>query len=114
MAATTFELPNRERRTSVRSLRSPPTYRLQPVVVQFSGEIGSLILPVNGRPERAYDVRQNLVLDEYLFRNGYLIHDTSPDAAQTKKDDVAEHPEVFHHVGLLLNGPSSEIGLPFS
>jgi hypothetical protein len=27
---------------------------------------------------------------------------------------VAEHPEVFHHVGLLLNGPSSEIGLPFS
>ena len=36
MAATTFELPNRERRTSVRSSRSPPTYRPQPVVVQSS------------------------------------------------------------------------------
>ena len=35
MAATIFELPNRERRTSVRSSRSPPTYRLQPVVVQL-------------------------------------------------------------------------------
>ena len=35
MAVTISELPNRERRTSVRSHDFPPTYRLQPVVVQF-------------------------------------------------------------------------------
>ena len=34
-AATTSELPNRERRTLVRSNDFSPTYRLQPVVVQF-------------------------------------------------------------------------------
>jgi hypothetical protein len=27
---------------------------------------------------------------------------------------VAEHPEVFDHVGLLINGPPSMAGLPFS
>ncbi len=32
----------------------------------------------------------------------------------TKKTDVAEHPEVFHHVGLLVNGPPSQAGLPFN
>ena len=31
-----------------------------------------------------------------------------------KKADVAEHPEVFGHVGLLINGPPSIAGLPFS
>jgi hypothetical protein len=32
-----------------------------------------------------------------------------------KKADVAEHPEVFNHVGLLVNGPSSKnsAGVPF-
>jgi len=31
----------------------------------------------------------------------------------TKKADVAEHPEVFHHVGLLFNEPSGTAGLFF-
>ena len=30
-----------------------------------------------------------------------------------KKADVAEHPEVFHHVGLLFNGSPVPAGLPF-
>jgi hypothetical protein len=30
-----------------------------------------------------------------------------------KKTDVIEHPEVFGHVGLLVNGPSGTAGLPF-
>jgi hypothetical protein len=30
-----------------------------------------------------------------------------PARQQTKKADVAEHPEVFDHVGLLVNEPSS-------
>ena len=30
-----------------------------------------------------------------------------------KKADVAEHPEAFHHVGLLVNGSSAAAGLPF-
>jgi hypothetical protein len=30
-----------------------------------------------------------------------------------KKTDVVEHPEVFDHVGLLVNGPPDTGGLPF-
>jgi hypothetical protein len=30
-----------------------------------------------------------------------------------KKADVAEHPEVFHHVGLLANEPPGTTGLLF-
>jgi hypothetical protein len=32
---------------------------------------------------------------------------------KTKKADVAEHPEVFNHVGLLVNEPSSYAGMLF-
>jgi hypothetical protein len=32
---------------------------------------------------------------------------------ETKKADVAENPEVFDHVGLLVNEPSSSAGVPF-
>jgi hypothetical protein len=31
----------------------------------------------------------------------------------SKKADVVEHPEVFLHVGLLVNGPPGLAGLPF-
>jgi hypothetical protein len=31
----------------------------------------------------------------------------------TKKADVTEHPEVFDHVGLLFNEPSSDAGMLF-
>ena len=34
-----------------------------------------------------------------------LVHPSGV-ATHSKKADVAEHPEVFHHVGLLVNGPS--------
>jgi hypothetical protein len=30
-----------------------------------------------------------------------------------KKADVAEHPEVFDHVGLLVNEPPGMAGMPF-
>jgi len=30
-----------------------------------------------------------------------------------KKADVVEHPEVFDHVGLLVNKPPGTAGLPF-
>jgi len=29
-----------------------------------------------------------------------------------KKADVVDHLKVFHHVGLLVNGPSGMAGLP--
>jgi hypothetical protein len=35
------------------------------------------------------------------------------DHRETKKADVAEHPGVFGHVGLLVNEPSSRAGVPF-
>jgi hypothetical protein len=31
-----------------------------------------------------------------------------------KKAGVVEHPEVFGHAGLLVNGPPGTAGLPFS
>jgi hypothetical protein len=31
---------------------------------------------------------------------------------RTKKADPAEHPKVFHHVGLLANEPLGTAGLP--
>jgi hypothetical protein len=34
-------------------------------------------------------------------------------AAETKKADVVENPEVFDHVGLLVNEPPGPAGLPF-
>jgi len=43
---------------------------------------------------------------------GFLLSDderlTSP---RTKKADVAEHPKVFDHVGLLANEPPGTAGL---
>jgi hypothetical protein len=32
---------------------------------------------------------------------------------ETKKADVAKHPEAFHHVGLLVNEPTGATGLLF-
>src|SRR5208337_3332645 len=34
-------------------------------------------------------------------------------ALPRKKADVVQHPEVFDHVGLLVNGPPGTAGLPF-
>jgi hypothetical protein len=36
-----------------------------------------------------------------------------PAPPRTKKADVAEHPEVFDHVGLLINEPPDTAGLLF-
>jgi len=38
---------------------------------------------------------------------------TVPRHHERKKADVAERPGVFHHVGLLVNGPSGTAELPF-
>ena len=35
-------------------------------------------------------------------------------ASVEKKADVAEYPEVFGHVGLLVNEPPDPVGLPFT
>jgi hypothetical protein len=40
------------------------------------------------------------------------IQDDRP-TMETKKADVAEHLEVFDHVGLLFNEPSSDAGMLF-
>jgi hypothetical protein len=36
-----------------------------------------------------------------------------PESSKTKKADVAEHPKVFNHVGLLANEPPGTAGLLF-
>jgi hypothetical protein len=37
----------------------------------------------------------------------------NPPKPVPKKTDVAEHPEAFGHVGLLVNRPTGTAGLPF-
>jgi len=37
-----------------------------------------------------------------------------PAPPQAKKADVVEHPEVFDHVGLLVNQPPGTAELPFT
>jgi hypothetical protein len=39
---------------------------------------------------------------------------TLPKPPKRKKADVAEHPKVFHHVGLLFNKPTGSAGLFFN
>jgi len=39
---------------------------------------------------------------------------TAPHSRKQKKADVAEHPEVFDHVGLLTNEPPGTAGLLIS
>jgi hypothetical protein len=43
------------------------------------------------------------------FTDVASIHDLCP--LNTKKTDVAEHPQVFRHVGLLTNEPLGKAGL---
>jgi hypothetical protein len=51
-----------------------------------------------------------LVLGDNRERVRPSVHVTM---AKNKKADVAEHPKVFHHVGLLSNGRPDFAGLPF-
>jgi hypothetical protein len=46
---------------------------------------------------------------------GFVAGDRRPSlvASGEKKADVVEHPEVFDHVGLLVDGPPGGAGLPF-
>jgi hypothetical protein len=39
---------------------------------------------------------------------------SGPEHSEQKKTDVSEHPEVFKHVGLLVNGPPDTIELSFT
>lgn len=43
-----------------------------------------------------------------------LLDEAVPRHCKTKKADVAKHPTVFGHVGLLGNEPPGTAGLPFS
>jgi len=36
-----------------------------------------------------------------------------PPVGKKRKADVAEHPKVFHRVGLLINWPPGQAELPF-
>jgi hypothetical protein len=51
---------------------------------------------------------------ELIFFMGFFLpHGERVASPRTKKADVAEHPQVFHHVGLLINGPPGMAGLLF-
>jgi hypothetical protein len=50
------------------------------------------------------------------FRGIHFVHQVliPPQPREpNKKADMAEHPKVFHHVGLLVNEPSGSAGLLF-
>jgi len=42
-----------------------------------------------------------------------MLRSLSPLTLRAKKTDVAEHPQVFRHIGLLLNEPPGVARLPF-
>jgi hypothetical protein len=44
---------------------------------------------------------------------GLWRRNASSNGEPVKKADVIEHPEVFDHVGLLFNKPSSDAGMLF-
>jgi hypothetical protein len=46
-----------------------------------------------------------------IGRGPPLVVAADPATPKTKKADVAEHPEVFDHVGLLVNEPPAMGGL---
>jgi hypothetical protein len=46
-------------------------------------------------------------LDTILRQIGTVL------CVKTKKADVEEHSDAFDHVGLLVNEPSSDAGVPF-
>jgi len=48
-----------------------------------------------------------------MAKSSYPVDLTFACVTQNKKADVAEHPEVFHHVGLLFNGSPVTTELPF-
>ena len=49
-----------------------------------------------------------------MFQGLLMVTMGSPTSSQGKKKaDVAEHPGVFNHVGLLVNGFPSTAGLSF-
>ena len=50
---------------------------------------------------------------EFIAVGSVRGHGHRSRATETKKADVAEHPEVFRHVGLLIDGPPGLAGLPF-
>jgi hypothetical protein len=43
----------------------------------------------------------------------FPIGDENYSSIENKKADVAEHPKVFDHVGLLFNKPTGKAGLFF-
>jgi len=69
-------------------------------------------------------VRRDLLSSPRVVRPGWLVQPATLELAdsrrkalrldgKTKKADVAEHPKVFHHVGLLIDEPPGPAGLPF-
>jgi hypothetical protein len=74
---------------------------------EHNNEVPCLILPVVFRhkpaPGKDRDGRGANTVDVGSTSNSFL--DSEGFHCETKKADVAEHPEVFHHVGLLLNEP---------
>ena len=76
-------------------------------------------------PLTAYDViiPSTIVIAVFIcvsFRSdktgplGSSLVATVPAPPKTKKADVAEHPEVFDHVGLLVTGPVAAATCPSS
>jgi hypothetical protein len=51
------------------------------------------------------------VIPHHGFR--HAAFPLTPASARKKKTDVAEHPQVFRHIGLLLNEPPGVARLPF-
>ena len=73
----------------------------QDAVLQFGGDPFGV--------DRFADCKRNMSL--HLSAKGSFVRTTAAD--KNKKTDVVEDPEVFDHVGLLINEPPGRTGLLF-
>ncbi len=74
----------------------------KPQTRDFSGEIRPLKPPTNSRAQRAENVRQNLVLDQHLLRNDYVIDDTLLWSRRSISSNIARFSEYHSSVSLLV------------
>jgi len=67
---------------------------------------------LDGQANRLFGVNGQWHATRHQLPPGWRFRETS--FGGKNKADVAEHPKVFDHVGLLVNEPPGTAGLPFS
>jgi hypothetical protein len=82
------------------------------IVYEEAKEKGADVAPAMAEHKRSVSFASRAVVGIRVITLKRLWHGLVP--LPNKKADVAEHPEAFDHVGLLVNWPPYIAGVPFS